>query len=156
MRRGYTVVEVVIGLSVLAIGAALTLPALRTARLQRDAREVVTAIRTVEAAALQARGLDLEYSSAPVGEIPSELADLLPSEFTFTRPGFRMGWGHWTLGRSLGPLIEGDAVGTVVVEIRDPSLREAVLRLVRPSLWYRVDVGHPEFLDPDPTPWKSH
>lgn len=139
MRRGYTVVEVVIALSVVAIGAALALPALRTARLHGDAREVVTAIRTVEAAALQARTLGLEFTGTPMGEVPSELAGLLPSEFTFARPGFRMGWGHWRFGRNLGPLIEGDAVGTVVVAIPDPALQEAVLRLVRPSLLYRVD-----------------
>ena len=140
MRRGYTVVEVVMVVALLAIAAGVAIPLARSASLESEARSVVEAIRALESAldAAHASGNGPVTGIAGPDAVPPRLARHLPPDFTFHRSGFRLTWTPWTPGEALAPLIAAEQVGTVVVEIRDPELQEAFLRLAHPSLWYRT------------------
>lgn len=140
MRRGYTVVETLLVLAVLAIGIRLALPTLREGWLRGEAVEVVETIRAVEGAARTAHrsgGADA-LSGAPAGVIPEGLRPHLPEAVAFQGTAWTLEWRHWTFGEALGSAVVGDGVGTVTVTIPDPALQEAFLRLAHPSLWLQV------------------
>ena len=140
-RRGVTVVETLLVLAVLAIAGKVGGHLASEWWLQREAAEIVEAIREVDRAARQAgaSGGEATLAGAPLGEVPEGLAVALPPDFAFRRAAFTLGWNYWPLGEELAPLIQGEGVGSVTVHVPDPDLQAAFLRLALPSLLYRAE-----------------
>lgn len=140
MRRGYTVIEVLLVVAILAIAGRVAYPQLRERFLRGEARTIVEAVRVLEAAAREAdasAGVDA-LAGAPLGRVPGGLARFLPSDFAFQTGTYRLGWSRWRFGETLDRLVVGDGLGTITVEIPDPALQDAFMRLAYPSLWLRV------------------
>lgn len=125
--------------AVLAIVVRFAGPLTAEAWAQREAREVVQMVRDIHAAAREARTRDGDgaLAGAPLGRIPDGLAPYLPDGLTFDSPDLRLGWSWWRFGEVMDRMLEGDALGTLTVEIRSERTRNAFLRLARESLWYR-------------------
>jgi hypothetical protein len=150
-RSGHTILNLVILLGLVSVGARLAWPATLASWHLSQARELVQMVRDVQAAAEAtaeaatrdaaspenaADRLTTALRGAPLGEIPESLAPQLPADMTFQTPDYRLGWSWWRYGETVGRLIEGPGVGTLTVEIRDPGVLNAFLRLARESVWY--------------------
>lgn len=149
-RSGHAVLNLVLILGLLSIGARFAWPAAMASWHLSQAEELVQMVRDIQGAvdeASRATGtpeadgatLADALQGAPLGETPESLASRLPASVTFQTPDHRLGWSWWSYGETLGRLIEGPGVGTLTVEIRDPGVRNAFLRLARESVWYVVD-----------------
>ncbi len=98
MRRGFTLVELMIVVLIVAIVATLALPHYEQVLLKARAAEVVGQMDAIKVAAynyfLESEGWPEDVDR---GTVPPELVDRLPADFTFDRGDYLLDWDHWAL-----------------------------------------------------------
>lgn len=138
-RAGFTLVDTVILLAVLAIGLRLALPVLEERRLRATSAELVTSLRTLETAtrAWAEATPDTLEARAAEGEAPDELARRLAGAVPFRTDDYSIAWRVQRLGGASDRVLAGSRAAIVTVRIPHPALREAFQSLAYPSVWLR-------------------
>lgn len=88
VRSGFTLIELVIVLTIIGVIAAIVLPHLREAAYKADAAAIVSDAQTVRMAALSYFAEQAEFpNTSGWGEVPPELIESLPEGFEFAYEG---------------------------------------------------------------------
>lgn len=118
-RRGFSLVELLIAMAVLAILAGLALPSLQGAVIRAYAVDVVANVNVIRVAAhdvLSDTGTLPAPGGAP-GSIPAAMVSSLPEGFDFAQQDITYSWDVWPAGTS--PF----GVETGVIEVRVETTR---------------------------------
>ncbi len=95
---GFTLIEVLVVLSILALLARMSYPAYDSFRRQAFAAQAAGDLNTVRAAALAQYEATGSYApDAPTGVVPAGMAQYLPSGFSFVRPVYQLDWEHYAV-----------------------------------------------------------
>lgn len=148
-RRPQTVFDWMIGLSIVAIILAVVLPRARHAVAERSAREVLTAVYTVQEAAREAAAAGdwLALEDARPGELPEALNLYLPDDFSFDHGDWSLDWDLYDIEGGLRSLIVGERHGGITVTFDSPHLADHVQGIAGRRMWLRID-EHISFLVP--------
>lgn len=124
--RGFSLVELMVVLTILSVLVRLSLPAVASYRRQALVARVMNDFNVVRSAAyaqFEATGA-FPPESAP-GVPPAGSAAYLPRGFAYQRPEYQLDWDHVTLADSTGA---GGFVTCLTVTAPDSLLGHAVLR----------------------------
>jgi len=132
--RGFTLVETMTALLLVATLVRIAVPNLQEMRLKGRAAEALDAIRTVEVAATEFHGANLRWpQGGGMGEVPGELRPFLPDGFAFEVDGYALAWEHWVLPRGLPRNPGRNRLLAVSVSSSEPLLLDAVVERVGDS-----------------------
>ncbi|MDH5804081.1 MAG: type II secretion system GspH family protein [Gemmatimonadota bacterium] len=133
-EKGFSLIELLVVLTIIAIIANLALPRAHDARTRAQAAAIVADIGVIRQAALAHYAEEDDFpSSGKWGEVPSQMANNLPSGFEFERHGMSY---RWRVRKSGGGRRRAGETNVVSVEIRTDN-RE-LLTAVR-GLWQGSD-----------------
>ena len=129
-KRGFTLVELVMVVSMVSLLAALAQPALQRVVMQARAAEAISNLNVIKVAV---QGYEADFLNFPpeadVGEIPTGLVDYLPDDFTFDFEGYSLDYDNFT-GPDGQPVDDGTfSVGLTVVP-DDVTLGQAMVQLI--------------------------
>lgn len=116
-RRGFTVIEALTALLVVATVTRIALPEIHELLKAMQAKDVAEAVETVRGAAERFREERGRWpEDARTGEVPPDLTTYLPDGFRFDGAGYRLDWERWSLPDGLpdAPAVRG-LVGVTVV-----------------------------------------
>lgn len=123
-RRGFTLIEMLIVVSILGFLAALALPKVRQARAKAQASEIVGAMRAVRiAATIYYDSAGAWPASAALGTAPAKLNGYLPRTTIFTGSGWRLRWQRVTIAG-------GGTQGRLQARTTDPLLCAPLSKLL--------------------------
>lgn len=95
-RRGFTLVELVLVLVLVALLAAMALPNLRRALVRARATEAVSDLHVIRVAVMGYVGDHHRYpADVTRGETPPELVEYLPDGFSFTGERYVLDYDNW-------------------------------------------------------------
>ena len=128
---GFTVLELAMALSIVAILARLSMPALAEYLLRAKAAKAAADFNTVRAASFayfESNGRWPDESGP--GVVPAGLSEFLPRGFGFDRRDYLLDWENWTIADTdEGPAVSGVLVGVSVVT-DNADLGRSVLRIL--------------------------
>ena len=133
-RYGFTLVEVVIALVIVALLTNIALPAMSGAKTKARAAAVVGHFNTIRAASYSHFADTGRYPrSSGWGTVPPEFVPILPDNFSFDVDGVRYRWRRWSTAtgrrrsrRASRPL--------VAVQVRVSSGDRALMKAIR-GIW---------------------
>lgn len=118
-RGGFTLLELLVVLLLLALLSAIAIPNFQQAVLRARAAEAVGDMHVVRTALVQ---YPADLAGYPpdrgLGQVPPELVPYLPDEFSFAGEGYALDYDNWL----------GAVAVSVVTE--DPRLAQAILSLL--------------------------
>lgn len=98
---GFTLIEMLIVLSILAVLVRISLPAYNSFRREALAAQAAGDFNTIRAAAVaQCEATGAYAPDAPAGVVPAGMAPYLPANFRFTRPDYQLDWEHYIVSDS--------------------------------------------------------
>lgn len=130
-RRGFTFVEILTSMTIIAILAGIVIPKTADFIKRAQAAAVVANLNALRQAVADYQADSLSYPpSAALGEAPPSLSKYLPLNFPFHTTDYVLQYNHWLINYRLpgypNPL---DLVG-FTVQIKDPRLGQLVLGLM--------------------------
>lgn len=146
-RGGFSLIELLMAVSIVGILAGLALPNLRNMTWRARATTVAGDIEVVRVATNQ---YNADYSAWPLevgqGVVPADLDEFLPEGFSFDGDGYELDFER------LSPVVvPGDPNTTqliaVAVVIESEELSNAVLELLGGSILYSVGRKHTFIID---------
>lgn len=97
-RSGASIGDMLVFLSILTLGFALVYPQLQQRAFEQQLQGAVSAVETLRAASSAFMNRTLEWPApSPAGVAPSELASVLPPEFSLPRDGYTLAWNRWEI-----------------------------------------------------------
>ncbi len=141
-RGGFSLIELLMAMSILGILAGLVLPNLRNVTWRARAVEVASDVDVVGVSVNQYNADQSAWpAEAGLGEIPPGLEPFLPVGFSFQRNGYTLDFER------LAPIsVPGDPSITqliaVAVVVETDELSNAVLQLLESSILYSVGRKH--------------
>ncbi len=90
--QGFTLVEVLIAMTIVAILANIAMPAYQSMKLRAMGAAVVGDINVIETAAFDVFARTGSFPPTAFGNVPSGMAESLPSGFTFSGGDTTYGW----------------------------------------------------------------
>lgn len=146
-RGGFSLIELLMAVSIVGILAGLAIPNLRNMTWRARATEVAADLEVVRLSTAQYNG-DAFLWPTEVGQgvVPPELSNHLPGGFSFQGNGYELDYDH------LSPItIAGDPGTTqliaVSVVIDTDELSNAVLELLGGSILYSIGRRHTVIID---------
>ena len=128
-RRGATLTELLVVLTMIGILANVGLPMVRGAVVKADAAHVIGDFHTIEVAVYNlATDGGAFPRSAGWNRVPSELREHLPAGFSFGHKDIRYRWRRWNALGSEDPMIG------LQVQTDNPELHDALQHQFRGSL----------------------
>ncbi|MCA9739462.1 MAG: prepilin-type N-terminal cleavage/methylation domain-containing protein [Gemmatimonadota bacterium] len=115
-RRGFTIVELLVTMTLVGILVNISIPIYRNVTIKADAAHVMADFTTIRLAALEHHARESAFPApADWRVIPPELLDELPDGFDFGYGTADYRWRKWTLGGGSGPSV------MVGLEVRSPD-----------------------------------
>lgn len=134
-HRGWTMIELLVVLTVLGILVNLAVPALRTIRRRAEAAHVIGDVRAIHIAA---QSHHAEHGVFPptenLGVVPSTLTPMLPTGFEFRYGDVRYRWHRFALPDGLPAFPGQTTLLAVEVATPDPTLAATIRALYRGEL----------------------
>jgi prepilin-type N-terminal cleavage/methylation domain-containing protein len=128
LRKGFSIVELLVVLTIMGILVRFGLPKYWELRRQATARAVIGDILAVRMAAYN---YNTEKGTWPAdvgaGTPPPELVTLLPTQFPFNRPDWILDWDVWSASGGLS----GNAASNFVVGVAVDSPDAALVAILR-------------------------
>lgn len=127
-RRGFTLVELVVVVAVIAFLAAIAAPNLQRAIVKARAAEAVSDLQVVRVAVLNYHAdLHTYPKDATRGKVPTGLANYLPQGFSLTQKYWTVDYDNWS-AQAQG------FVGLTVIT-KDKGVGQEMVRMLRPNAW---------------------
>jgi prepilin-type N-terminal cleavage/methylation domain-containing protein len=93
---GFTLIEMLITLSIIALLVRISLPGYSGIRRQAIAAQAAGDFNTIRAAAVSQYEATGSYApDSPAGTVPAGMGSYLPGRFTFSRPAYELDWEHY-------------------------------------------------------------
>jgi prepilin-type N-terminal cleavage/methylation domain-containing protein len=147
-RGGFSLIELLMAVSIVGILAGLAIPNLRSMTFRARAAEVAADLEVVRVAALNYNADTFDWpADAAQGVVPPELNGFLPEGFSFQGNGYELKYEHFNLPGGL----PGDP-GTmqliaVSATVDGQELSNAVVELLGGSLIFSVGTKHTVVID---------
>lgn len=127
-RRGFTLVELVVVVAVIAFLAAIAAPNLQRAIVKARAAEAVSDLQVVRVAVLNYHAdLHTYPKDANRGKVPTGLVTYLPQGFSLTQKYWTVDYDNWS-AQAQG------FVGLTVIT-KDKGVGQEMVRMLRPNAW---------------------
>ncbi|MFN8586596.1 MAG: prepilin-type N-terminal cleavage/methylation domain-containing protein [Candidatus Eisenbacteria bacterium] len=127
-QSGFTIIELLIVLSILSILVRMALPAYRSVQRDAIATQALGDYNTVRAAAVaQFEATGAYAADGPAGVAPAGMAPFLPRNFTFDRPNYELDWEHFEVRDSVSG---NGAVMALTITASDTLVGRQILHLV--------------------------
>jgi prepilin-type N-terminal cleavage/methylation domain-containing protein len=145
-RRGFSIIELLVVMTVMGILARFGMPRYADMRRKAEARSIVGDVLAIRVAAYT---YSVEHSSWPAdtkaGNAPPELVSYLPAGFLFDHGSYSLDWESWNA--PVGSLKNATvtAVIGVAVDSEDPKL-VAELRVTASGMPFMVSGSRTTFL----------
>lgn len=149
MRRGgFSLIELLTTMSIVAILAAIALPNLRNAVVQARAVEVASDFEVVRVATVSFNAdMHAWPSDATLGAVPAELTGYLPEGFSFQGDGYELKFENYSLPGGLPGDPSTRQLIAVSATADEDRLSNAIVSLLRSSLVFSVGRTHTVMID---------
>jgi len=132
--RGFTLVELLMVVTIIGILVRIALPSLQAFRRKAEAAKVVGDFEAVRIAAYNYNAdTDLWPPEAAAGRVPRQLVNYLPRGFSFTKAGYQLDWDYWIRARGTSRYPATGILIGISVTTRDRLLGQAVMNLLAPK-----------------------
>lgn len=126
-REGFTLVELAVVVLIVALLAVIATPNFQRALLKARAAEAVSELHVIRVAVLNYVGDRHTYPpDRNRGQIPPGLAEYLPANFSFVRPGYTIDYDEWSGSRGF--------VGLTIIT-QDRLLGQAMVDMLGTNTW---------------------
>ena len=147
-RGGFSLIELLMAVSIVGILAGLAIPNIRTVQFRARAAEVAGDLEVVKVATVSYNGdVHTWPADATSGTVPPELGGYLPDGFSFAGNGYELKFENYALPMGL----PGDPATTrliaVSVTASTPELSDAIVELLGGSLVFSVGSTHTVLID---------
>ncbi len=147
-RGGFSLIELLMTVSIVGILAGLAIPNLRSMTYRARATEVAGDIEVVRVAALQYNADAARWpDDSPLGTIPAELVEFLPDGFSFQGNGYELKYEEYSLPGGLPGDPQTTQLIAVSVTVELDELSNAVVGLLGGSLVFSVGKKHTSVID---------
>ncbi len=126
-RRGFTILELLVVMTILALLAGLAMPKYHELRNRATATEAIGALGVIRHAAFAYNEASGQWApGTSTGIVPAELVQYLPDGFGFRQPEFDLAWSHssWMSGT------QQQSAQMVQLFTRDPAVCDQVSHLL--------------------------
>ena len=149
MRRGgFSLIELLVTMSIIAILAAVAMPNFRNAVVHARAVDVAGDLEVVRVATVSYNAEEHAWpADATLGIVPTELNTLLPELFSFQGDGYELKFENYALSGGLPFDPSTTQLIAVSVTADDDSLSNAIVSLLRSSLVFSVGRTHTVVID---------
>jgi prepilin-type N-terminal cleavage/methylation domain-containing protein len=138
--RGFTLLELVVVLTVIAILMGVAIPAYFTFLSNTRAAQAVADLQAVRAAVYLYYGDSGQWpAESPPGVPPTGIAPNLPKNFIFANKYYQLDYDNWVALQTRGRAPNGTdtAIGISIVS-RDPKLLLRIQRLIRGATFNKI------------------
>lgn len=144
---GFALIEM---MTVLLVAGSLTRIAAPNVDVMLDrarATDVLGDIRVLELAAFEYNAANRAWpATGEPGQVPEELADYLPEDFTFQSESHTLTWQRWDLREGLPNHPETGLLAGVTVTLPDDDVGAALLEMAGPSRAHLTVGDHYSFI----------
>jgi len=147
-RGGFSLIELLMAVSIVGILAGLAIPNLRSMTFRARATEVAADIEVVRVATVNYNADGFQWpADAAQGVVPPELDDFLPEGFSFQGNGYELKYEHFNLPGGLPGDPSTTQLIAVSVTVEDEELSNAVVELLGGSLIFSFGSKHTVVID---------
>jgi prepilin-type N-terminal cleavage/methylation domain-containing protein len=117
---GFTLVEMLITLSIIALLVRIAMPAYEGVRREAIAAQAAGDFNTIRAAAVAQYEATGSYAAdAPEGVVPAGMSSYLPARFSFVRPAYELDWEHYVVSDTSSSVATTGQVLALTVAAKD-------------------------------------
>ncbi len=133
-HAGFTLVELAIALLIIGILVALGVPAYHNALIKARAAEVLGDFNAIKVAAYNYFAEANEWpDDVLAGEVPPELVDYLPPNFSFEKADYNLDWEYWVLPDGTPKHPDTNVLIGISISTDNEELANAVMQLLGPN-----------------------
>jgi len=147
-RGGFSLIELLMAVSIVGILAGLAIPNLRSMTFRARATEVAADIEVVRVAAVNYNADTFSWPpDAEDGVVPSELDEYLPQGFAFQGNGYELKYENYSLPGGLPGDPSTRQLIALSVTVETDELSNAVMELLGGSILFSVGSKHTVVID---------
>lgn len=147
-RGGFTLVELLVAVSIIGILAGLAIPNMKGVLLRARATQLAGDMEVVRVAVQSYQGTHHTWPpETPSGTIPPGLVPFLPTNYSFDRDGYQLDYENWSLPGGLPGDPNTHTLIGVSVLVTDPALGNALVELLGNAIVFSVGDKHTVVID---------
>ena len=147
-RGGFSLVELLVAVSIVGILAGLAIPNMRNVTLRARATAVFGDLAVVRQATLDYNAAQNSWpADAAIGVVPPELANFIPANFSFQGDGFELDFENLTLPSGLpGNPNVSQMIGAAIT-VTDAPLNNAIVEVLGGTIVFSIGNTHTVVFD---------
>lgn len=139
MRRAFTLLEIVIVVSIIGILVGLIAPPYQQVRRKAVAARVVGDVHAIRVAAMTYYADRKDWpAETHTGQTPDELRTYLPGGFSFRKAEYTLDWDRWDVPGGIPRFTIDETIVGISVVTDDSELGYEVRRLIGPTINFQV------------------